>query len=116
MNICIFAASTDEMLDHTELVFEQLEELNLKIKPKNCHFFQCSVVFLGYVLPADDISANPEKVDKVKDWLVSTNPKELQSFLGLASYYCWFLAKFTAITKCLHQLVGPANHQKSKKN
>ena len=44
-----------------------------------------------------------------------TNPKELQSFLGLASYYFHFIPKFTAIAKCLHQLVGPANHQKSKK-
>ena len=58
----------------------------------------------------------PEKVEKVKNWPVPTNPKELQSFLGLASYYSCFIPKFTAIAKCLHQLVGPANHQKSKKN
>ena len=45
-----------------------------------------------------------------------TNPKELQSFLGLASYYHHFMPKIAAIAKCLHQLVGPGNHQKSKKN
>ena len=45
-----------------------------------------------------------------------TNPKELQSFFGLACYYPHFIPQFAAITKCLHQLVGPANHQKSKKN
>ena len=45
-----------------------------------------------------------------------TKPKELQSFLGLASYYCHFIPKFAAVAKCLHQLVGPVNHQKSKKN
>ena len=45
-----------------------------------------------------------------------TNPKELQSFLGLASYYHHFILSFAAITKCLHQLVGPAHHQKIKKN
>ena len=109
-NIRAFAASIDEMLDHIELVFKWLEEFNLKIKPKKCHFFQCSVVFLGYVLYADGISANPKKVDKVKNWPVPTNPKELQSFLGLVSYYHQFLPKFTAIAKCLNQLVGPANH------
>ena len=52
----------------------------------------------------------------MKNWPVPTNPKELQSFFGLASYYCHFIPKFAAIAKCLHQLVGPANHQKSKKN
>ena len=34
-NICIFATSIDKMLDCIELVFKQLEEFNLKIKPKN---------------------------------------------------------------------------------
>ena len=45
-----------------------------------------------------------------------TNPKELQSFWGLASYYYHFILKFNAIAKCLHQLVGPVNHQMIKKN
>ena len=48
-DICVFATSIDEMLDHIELVFKWLEEFNLKIKPKICYFFQCSVVFLGHV-------------------------------------------------------------------
>ena len=104
------------MLDHIELVFQWLEEFNLKIKPKKCHFFQCSVVFLGYVLSADGISASPRKINKVKNWLVPTNQKELQSFSGLALYYCQFIRKFTAIVKCLHQLVGPVYNQKIKKN
>ena len=62
--------------------------------------------FLRHVLLAEGISANPEKVEKVKNWPVPTNPKELQSFSGLASYYHHFIPKFTAIAKCLHQLVG----------
>ena len=119
-DICVFAASIDEMLDCIELVFKWLEEFNLKIKPKKCHFFQCSVVFLGYVLSADGISANPEKVDKVKNWPVPTKPKgNYNHFLGLASYYHQFIPKFTAIAKCLHQLVGPSKQSKklkSKKN
>ena len=114
-DICIFAASIDKMLDCIELVFKWLEDFNLKIKPQKCHFCQHSIIFLGHVLSAEGISANPKKVEKVKYWPVPTNPKELQSFLGLASYYCCFIPKFAAIAKCLHQLVGPANHQKTKK-
>ena len=91
------------------MVFSRLKEFNLKIKPKKCHFFQHSVVFLGYVLSADGISANPKKVDAVKNWPVPTSAKELHSFLGLASYYCRFIPKFAAIAKCLHGLVGPTN-------
>ena len=56
----------------------------------------------------------PEKVDKVKDWLVSKNTKEPHSFLGLASYYCQFIPNFACMAKCLHQLIGPTNVKKTK--
>ena len=72
------------------------------------------MIFLSHVLSADRISANPEKVDKVRDWLVPNNAKELHSFLGLASYYCWFIPNFAHIAKCLHQLVGLTNVKKTK--
>ena len=41
-DICIFAASVDEMLDCIELVFKWLEEFNLKIKPKNAISFSAA--------------------------------------------------------------------------
>ena len=97
-DIFVFATSIEEMLDHIELVFKWLEEFNLKIKPQKCHFFQHSIVFLWHVLSAECISANPKKVEKVKNWLVPTNQKEFQSFLGFASYYHHFILKFAAIT------------------
>ena len=102
-DICIFAPDVSAMLDQMELVFSQLKSFNLKIKPKKSYFFQASVIFLGHVLSADRISANPEKVEKVRDWPVPSNAKELHSFLGFASYYCQFIPNFTRIAKCLHQ-------------
>ena len=77
-------------------------------------FFQASVTFLGHVLPADRISANPEKVEKVRDWLVPQNAKELHSFLSLALYNCQFIPNFVHIAKCLHQLIGLTNVRKTK--
>ena len=79
-------------------------------------FFQCSIVFIGHILSPEGISANPKKVEKVKNWPVPTNPKELQSFWGVIPTTAILYQNFVAITKCLHQLVGPANHQKTKKN
>ena len=72
------------------------------------------MIFLGHILSADGISANPEKVDKVRDWPVPKNAKELHSFLGLASYYCQFIPNFAHVAKCLHQLVGLTNTKKTK--
>ena len=76
-DICIFAPDISAMLDRIELVFSWLKDFNLKIKPKKCYFFQASMIFLGHILSADGISANPDKVDKVRDWPVPSNVKEL---------------------------------------
>ena len=113
-DICIFAPTIDKMLDHIELVFDRLKQFNLKIKPKKCQFFYTSVLFLGHILLAKGISVNPEKVEKVRTWPVPRNIKEVQSFLGLASYYRWFINKFAEKAQCLHELVGPTSNKHKK--
>ena len=76
-DICVFAAHIDEMLDRIEMAFKRLKAFSWKIKAKKCHFFECSIIFLGHVLWADSISANPEKVDKVKNWTVQTSKNQV---------------------------------------
>ena len=58
--------------------------------------------------------ANPKKVEKVWDWPIPINAKEVHSFLGLASYYQRFIPKFAQIAQCLHELVGPTSNKHKK--
>ena len=44
-DICIFAPTINDMLDRIELVFNRLEQFNLRIKPKKCKFFDTSILF-----------------------------------------------------------------------
>ena len=108
-DICIFAETADQMLDRIELVFSRLKEFNLKIKPKKSHFFQTSVTFLGNILSADGVSPNLEKVAKIKDWPTPKIPKEVHSFVRLASYYHRFIPNFTKWAGPLHALIVPAS-------
>ena len=106
-DICVFSSSVDEMLDRIALVFGRLKEFNLKIKPKKSFFFQSSVLFLGHQLSKDGILPNPEKVNKVKDWPIPKNAKEVHSFLGLASYYRRFIPQFSKWASPMHDLIRP---------
>ena len=108
-DICIFVETANQMLDHIELVFSRLKEFNLKIKPKKSHFFQTSITFLGHILSADGVSPNPEKVAKIKDWPTPKTPKEVHSFVGLASYYRRFIPNFAKWAGPLHALIVPAS-------
>ena len=51
------------------------------------------------------MSLNPEKVEKICDWPVSTTPKEVHSFIGLASYYRRFIPNFAKWAGPLHALI-----------
>ena len=79
--------NVDDMLDRVELVFQWLKAFNLKVKPKKSFFFQDEVNFLRHILSAKGVSPNPQKMEKVKNWPIPTNPKEEHSFVGLVSYY-----------------------------
>ena len=113
-NICVFSSSISEMLDRIELVLKHLQDFNLKIKPKKVFFFQSQVLFLGHTLSKDGISPNPEKVQKVKDWPVLSNAKEVHSFLGLASYYCQFIPQFAKWASPLHELIHAITMKKTR--
>ena len=89
------------------------QDFNLKIKPKKTFFFQSQVLFLGHTLSKDGISPNPKKVQKVKDWPVPSNAKEVHSFLGLASYYRWFIPQFVKWASPLHELICPVAMKKT---
>ena len=108
-DICVFVETADQMLDRIELVFSWLKEFHLKIKPKKSYFFQTSVTFLGHILSAKGVSPNPEKVTKVKDWPIPKMPKEVHSFIGLASYYHRFIPNFAKWAGPLHALIIPAS-------
>jgi len=51
------------------------------------------VGFLGVVIGLKGIKIEEEKVKEV----LSNCVKDIQKFLGLANYYCWFIKDFASI-------------------
>lgn len=50
-----------------------------------CVFGVSEMTFLGHVVSADDIKADPEKVKAIVKMKVPENVNELQRFLGMIS-------------------------------
>ena len=95
--------------DHIQNLKETLDRFrtyNLKLKPKKCLLFQKEVKFLGKIVSAQGIRPNPESIQKILDWPVPHNRKELQQFLGLANYHRDHIDKFAETAVPLYKLTG----------
>ena len=108
-DVIVFGQTFDEQIERLALVFDQLRNAGLKLKPKKCNFFKKRVPFLGHVVSNEGISTDPEKIRVVKEWPIPKTITEVRSFLGLASYYRRFIKSFAHIAKPLHKLTSKAN-------
>ena len=60
--------------------------------------------YLGFEVSRDEIRTSPKKVKAILDWPRPQSMNDIQSFLGLASYYRKFMCGFLQIAKPLTDL------------
>ena len=104
-DILVSGRTFEEHLANLRTVFERVRKAKLKLSPGKCNLFQLKVGYLGHILSADGISTDPRKIEAVSIWPPPTNLSKLWSFLGLCSYYWWFIASFAEKAKPLHNLL-----------
>ena len=104
-DIIICGKTFEEHLFNLRAVFECLKQAGLKLQPTKCAFARKKVEFLGHIVSEDGIATDPAKIEKVANWPEPTSTKEVQQFLGLASYYRQFIKDFSMYAKPLCKLI-----------
>ena len=103
-DVLVIGQTFSEHLSNLREVFNRLTTAGLKLKPAKCRLGREEVAFLGYVVSADGISADPGKVRAVTDFPTPRDLKSLRAFLGLTSYYRRFTPRYSAIAHPLYHL------------
>ncbi len=96
-DIIVFGETFKETHERLQSVFGRLRQAHLRLKPKKCFLFKPSTLYLGYVVSAEGVKPDPNKVEALRTWHRPCDIKGLRAFLGMASYHRKFITNFSEI-------------------
>jgi len=96
-DILIYSNNMSKHHWHVKEVLKCLCKAGLYAKAEKCEFHSESVEYLGYILSPSGLTMSNNKVKIIQDWLEPKKVKDIQSFLGFANFYCWFIFNYLDI-------------------
>ena len=82
-----------EHVCHLGNVLLLLRQAGLKLQTTKCNFCQPEVRFLGHIISAERVAADPDMTKVISNWPTPTDKRHVQQFLGLVNYYRQFINK-----------------------
>ncbi|MBW0487851.1 hypothetical protein O181_027566 [Austropuccinia psidii MF-1] len=86
-DIIIYSETWEDHLQYIDRVLRKCTPINMKISLKKCNFDQQELLALGHKFSGLSLAIDQNEVAAVLQKTVPKNIKEMQSFLGFASYY-----------------------------
>ena len=104
-DILVYGRSVEEHLEHLCQAFTALRSHKLFANSKKSLFSQPRIEYLGHIIDAMGVSADPAKIQTLVDWPTPTSLKAVRGFLGLTGYYRRFVQDYSKVAWPLTQLL-----------
>lgn len=103
-DIIICGETKNEHDERLLKVLKILQELNVKINQSKSVLHVSSMDYLGYHISGEGVKPS-EKLKAIVAATAPTCTAELQSFLGMITYYCKFVKRFSSKLSPLYDLL-----------
>ncbi|UYV81689.1 K02A2.6-like, partial [Cordylochernes scorpioides] len=104
-DVIIYSSDFSTHLKRIEAVLKCFREANLKLNNKKCQFAFEELEILGHITNQHGIKPAEHNIKAIKDFPRPKKIKEVQSFLGMCSYYRKFIKGFSKIADPLTSLI-----------
>ena len=104
-NILIFSNNISVYCWHIKKVLKYFCKTGLCAKIEKYKFYSELVKYLGYILSPPGLTMSNDKVKIIQDWSKPKKAKDIQSFLGFANFYYWFILNYLNIIISLTHII-----------
>ena len=99
----MFSQTTEEHLHKLHIVFDQLREYNLKLKPSKCSLFKEEINYLAHRVSKQGVWPSDANLKANAECSLPQTYTEICAFLGLIGHYRQFIKGFAWITQPLNE-------------
>jgi len=105
-DLIIFSDTFEEHMEHCATVLKLVAQSGLTLSPKKTRLCYQEITALGHCISNLGLGTAKGKIQAVAQWKVPRNAKQVQQFLGLATYYRRFVQGFASTAQPLTRLLA----------
>ena len=99
-DLIVFLQTAEEHLHQLCVIFDKLQEYNLKLKPSKCSFFKEEINYLAHQVSKQGIQPNNANLKAITKCVPLQTHTEIRAFLGFVAHYRLFIKGFAQTAHC----------------
>lgn len=104
-DILVFGSTRGQHDQRLNRVLERLQQEGLTLNNDKCQFAVERVMFLGHIVTAQGIEADPEKIKAIKEMPTPKDTTDVKRFVGMVNYVGKFSPRIAELTQPLRELL-----------